>query len=137
MHVHALFFSPLVRFPGYVKSHTTDRALSYTPSKVSEVAPGSGVYPPFPQEKDPYLEARTHEMIQLFDLCHVLPFYSASRRWGGGFLTASAFTQFYTRLFNFGSRSVIDLLSNRVCIRSVPKERGPSAIGNNVVHDRN
>lgn len=57
------------------RSHTRVRALSRTPSKVSEVAPGSNVYPPFPQEKDPYLKARTHEMIQLFDLCHVLPFY--------------------------------------------------------------
>lgn len=37
---------------------------------------GRGQYPPFfPQERDPYLKARTHEMIQLFDLCHALPFY--------------------------------------------------------------
>lgn len=66
------------------RSHTRVRALSRTPSKVSEVAPGSNVYPPFPQEKDPYLKARTHEMIQLFDLCHVLPFYLVA--WGGRLL---------------------------------------------------
>lgn len=88
------FFSCFERLSRHDESHTRIRALSRTPSKVSEVAPGSNVYPPFPQEKDPYLKARTHEMIQLFDLCHVLPFYPVSRRWGDGSLTASAFTQF-------------------------------------------
>lgn len=97
------------------RSHTRVRALSRTPSKVSEVAPGSNVYPPFPQEKDPYLKARTHEMIQLFDLCHVLPFYLVA--WGGRLLNGICVYTIFPAFLQFRiarSRYVVKYFTQRV-----------------------
>ena len=96
------------------ESHMRVRALSRTPSKVPEAAPGSNVYPPFPQEKDPYLKARMHEMIQLFDLCHVPPPF-LSRIWPMGWrLLGICVYTIFTRLFHLESQASIDLPTRSV-----------------------